>query len=393
MFERLRKRVASVLICAILIAICLLTLEYSSISSDNLVGSYAERGVLIDYNNYELMEAERSREGPGEHGRPVFLDDPHEIKENERLYSKTGFNVLVSDKISVNRSIPDLRSHACRIQKYSSALPKVSIVIIFYDEVFSMLKRTIHSIYNRTPLRLIREIILVNDASTDRALYDDLSNYVREHFGKIVKIKNMSERKGLIVARMEGARIARGEILVFLDAHVEVNHNWLPPLIAPIKSNRRIATVPIVDDFSSKTFEHFAMQLSRGVFDWTLTFHEIKVDGIDETAPFSVPIMLGCAFAIDRKFFLNDLHGYDEGLQIWNGENYELSLKLHLCADGLLKVPCSRVAHTFREINPTRAKSYDYVANNKQEIFRARRSQHLSGKSDILLEKFSDNYF
>jgi polypeptide N-acetylgalactosaminyltransferase len=57
--------------------------------------------------------------------------------------------------------------------------------------------------------------------------------------------------------------------------------------------------------------------------------------------------MLGCAFAI-RKDFFSDLGQYDEGLQIWNGEQIELSLKLHLCGGDLLEIPCSRLCHTFR---------------------------------------------
>lgn len=78
--------------------------------------------------------------------------------------------------------------------------------------------------------------------------------------------------------------------------------------------------------------------------------------------------MLGCAFAIDRIFFLDELGGYDEGLQIWNGENYELSFKLWMCADGLFTVPCSRVAHSFRQYNPSRKRSDDYVAKNFMRI-------------------------
>lgn len=35
-------------------------------------------------------------------------------------------------------------------------------------------------------------------------------------------------------------------------------------------------------------------------------------------------------------------------MQIWNGEQIELSLKLHLCGGDLVEVPCSRVAHTYR---------------------------------------------
>lgn len=35
-------------------------------------------------------------------------------------------------------------------------------------------------------------------------------------------------------------------------------------------------------------------------------------------------------------------------MQIWNGEQIELSLKIHLCGGDLIEVPCSRLSHTFR---------------------------------------------
>lgn len=88
---------------------------------------------------------------------------------------------------------------------------------------------------NRTPKELLHEIILVNDKSTKKELYEPLQKYVDENFKGIVKILNLPERKGLIVTRMEGAKIATGEVLVFLDSHIEVNVNWLPPLIGKHK--------------------------------------------------------------------------------------------------------------------------------------------------------------
>lgn len=103
--------------------------------------------------------------------------------------------------------------------------------MIFHNEYFSIILRTIHSIYNRTPHELLHEIIIVNDASTRQELYEPLQKYIRENFDNRVRILNLPERKGLIVARMEGARNATGEVLVFLDSHMEANVNWLPPLL------------------------------------------------------------------------------------------------------------------------------------------------------------------
>lgn len=326
-----------------------------------------------DWNDYEYLIREKLREGPGEQGRPVELTDPSEIELNEKLYNQTGFAVVKSDKISVNRSILDGRPTGCELLKYPRKLPKVSVIVIFHNEVKSILLRTIHSIVNRTPDELLHEVILVNDKSSNAELYEPLKKYVRENFSRKVKIKDLAARKGLIVTRLEGARIATGEVLVFFDSHIEVGYNWLPPLLDPISKNRRLATVPTIDDFDPQTFNVWAIPGygERASIDWNLIYRRFErylPEGVDPIKPFPTPIMLGCAFAIDRKFFLDELGGYDEEFRIWNGENYELSFKLWLCADGLYEVPCSRVTHSFRMINPSRKMKEDYVARNFKRL-------------------------
>lgn len=326
-----------------------------------------------DWNDFNAIALEEQRSGPGEHGEPVKLTDSLEIRLNQELYNKTGFSVVISDIISVNRSILDARPSTCKSLKYLSKLPNVSVIIIFHNEVKSVLLRTVHSVINRTPPELLHEVILVNDNSTNAELYEPLQRYVKMNFPEKVKVKNLRERKGLIVTRLEGARDATGEILVFFDSHIEVGINWLPALLEPIARNRKLATVPVIDDFDADTFQVYPNYDygSRGSIDWMLIyryFDRYLPEGVDPLKPFPIPVMLGCAFAIDRKFFLEELGGYDEGFQIWNGENYELSFKLWLCADGLFEVPCSRVTHSFRFINPSRVGKDDFVGRNFKRL-------------------------
>lgn len=67
---------------------------------------------------------------------------------------------------------------------------------------------TIWSIVNRSPHQLIREIILVDDLSTDPKLKQPLDAFVK-NLPVNVKIIRTNKREGLIRARLIGARAAK----------------------------------------------------------------------------------------------------------------------------------------------------------------------------------------
>jgi polypeptide N-acetylgalactosaminyltransferase len=51
--------------------------------------------------------------------------------------------------------------------------------------------------------------------------------------------------------------------------------------------------------------------------------------GGDRTAPLRTPTMAGGLFSIDREYFY-ELGAYDEGMDIWGGENLEMSFRVSL---------------------------------------------------------------
>ena len=116
-------------------------------------------------------------------------------------------------------------------------MPSTSIIIVFHNEANSTLLRSLVSICTRSPLRLVKEIILVDDCSTQEHLKRPLEEFVKT-LPVLVTILRNRARSGLIVSRLRGAQRAYGPILTFLDSHIEVNENWLPPLLAEIYFDR-----------------------------------------------------------------------------------------------------------------------------------------------------------
>ncbi len=57
----------------------------------------------------KFAESEASRSGPGEHGAPVVLRGD-ELAKSRTLEQKEGFNIVASDKVSLERSLKDVRN-------------------------------------------------------------------------------------------------------------------------------------------------------------------------------------------------------------------------------------------------------------------------------------------
>ncbi|KAK5858893.1 hypothetical protein PBY51_003002 [Eleginops maclovinus] len=322
----------------------------------------------IDWHNYEAIDRDLSRSGNGEQGKAFPLTDADRV---DQAYRENGFNIYVSDRISLNRSVPDIRNPNCIKKLYAEKLPNTSIIIPFHNEGWSSLLRTVHSVLNRSPPQLIAEIILVDDFSDKEHLKEALEKYmVRLPKVRILRTK---KREGLIRTRLLGAGAAKGEVITFLDSHCEANVNWLPPLLDRIAENRKTIVCPMIDviDHDNFGYETQAGDAMRGAFDWEMYYKRIPIPNElqkdDPSEPFESPVMAGGLFAVDRKWFW-ELGGYDTGLEIWGGEQYEISFKVWMCGGRMEDIPCSRVGHIYRKYVPYKVPGGVSLARNLKRV-------------------------
>ncbi|CAF3882254.1 unnamed protein product, partial [Adineta steineri] len=100
----------------------------------------------INRETYTIPE--HCKDCPGENGGGVTLT-ADESKDLDAVMKKEFFNLRASDKISLWRSIPDTRHELCKIVKYPDDLPSASVVIVFKNERWSPVLRTVYSVLNR----------------------------------------------------------------------------------------------------------------------------------------------------------------------------------------------------------------------------------------------------
>ncbi|EDW31460.1 GL10955 [Drosophila persimilis] len=327
----------------------------------SIVAHYIGKGDIFgnmtadDYNINQFKPVP----GEGADGRPVVVP-PRDRFRMQRFFRLNSFNLLASDRIPLNRTLKDYRTPECRDKKYDSGLPSTSVIIVFHNEAWSVLLRTITSVINRSPRHLLKEIILVDDASERSYLKRQLESYIRV-LTVPTRIYRMKKRSGLVPARLLGAEHARGDVLTFLDAHCECSRGWLEPLLARIKEARNVVICPVIDIISDDNFSYTkTFENHWGGFNWQLSFRwfsserkrqTTEITAKDSTAPIATPGMAGGLFAIDRNYFY-EMGSYDSNMRVWGGENVEMSFRIWQCGGRVEISPCSHVGHVFRSSTP-----------------------------------------
>ena len=112
---------------------------------------------------------------------------------------------------------------------------RVSIIIPVFNKIdytFQCLRGLLDEIDLRDT-----EIIVVNNASTDA------TSQVLAHFGDLIRVIDNAENQGFVEACNQGAAVAAGEYLLFLNNHTIVQTGWLESLLDTVKNDPSVGAV------------------------------------------------------------------------------------------------------------------------------------------------------
>ncbi|KAH8360789.1 hypothetical protein KR084_002286 [Drosophila pseudotakahashii] len=309
-----------------------------------------------DLSRWDGLMGSLSHPGLGKNGTASYLSVPSlEIDAYTQGWERYAYNAWLAERISLWRSLPDLRDPRCRNLKYdedSDGMKPVAVIVIFRNEQLVVLLRTLHSLVERTPKHLLSELILVDDHSDTDFWIEKLSvyffdRYVLRYIHPKARILHLNEPVGLIEARVLASKKAKADNLVFVDAQVEFTDGWLTPLLNTISEQSLTLATPILDGLDEQNLAYHRSVERRGIFDWSLRRREVPLsEDIKKRLPkpYEVAAVRTSVFAIPAQWF-QDLSNFDKQLRGSGAAEIELSFKVWRSGGRVVQVPCSRVGH------------------------------------------------
>jgi glycosyltransferase involved in cell wall biosynthesis len=189
--------------------------------------------------------------------------------------------------------------------------PKVSIIIPCFNNSKTIIE-SINSVVNQNYREL--EIIIVNDGSTDES-EEIIEKYISLNDKRLINLINQNNQ-GPSAARNNGAKIANGKYLLFLDGDDKIDINYLTKCINIFEENKNLSIV------YTKS-EYFGAKKGS----WKLLDFKIERFLVQNIIPIT---------ALIKKIDFDECLGFDENLKF--AEDWDLWIKIIKRNDNVFKI-------------------------------------------------------
>lgn len=216
----------------------------------------------------------------------------------------------------------DLNSLKSEI-KYQDKPDSYSIIIPVFNNL-TYTKNCIDSIINSKINRIPIELIIINNASTDGSI--EYLNDLAEK--KMIKLINNDENLPFAVACNQGAKVAAGKYLVFLNNDTQVTNGWLISLNNIFTNEDKVAIQGVKLLYPNNSVQHCG--IVYGYLKKNLLAHYhiyLSVPHNSERVNISreYQMVTGACLAIRTSIF-NELGAFDENY-FFGHEDLDLCLK------------------------------------------------------------------
>ena len=206
-------------------------------------------------------------------------------------------------------------------------------IVMTLDSLFASVNRTDY------------EVIIIDDGSDDSCC-----NSIAEKYQTIKLYR--TEGIGAAKARNYGAQKAKGDVLIFCDAHLTFSKFWIDKLVSSLEQCDAISPgIGVMGD--SRAAGYGLIWDENLKAQWYVKRPRVVKE---------VPFLPGGCLCIKREVF-EDIEGFDGGSMVWGHEDEEISLKLWLFGYSCCIYPEALVLHKFRTQHPYKV-TFEHIHYN-----------------------------
>jgi len=234
-----------------------------------------------------------------------------------------------------------------------NSLPKVSIIIVNHNGL-EHLKACLDSVLKTEYPNF--EIIFIDNKSTDNSV-----KFVEKSYPSIKIIRN-NENLGFGAAANLGITSSSGKYIAFLNEDVEVDRNWLTPLVECMESNRNIAVCEgkMLHFFNRKFFDS-----ANGAGRFIDKFGNVFVRGGEEIdqGQYNKSVKTFYALTLFRRTIFQEVGLFDTKFFLYYEET-DLCWRIRLKSFEIVYVPSSIIYHKGPKKGKTSSnRSYHFTRN------------------------------